>query len=495
MRFALAVLLVLGLLLGLSCDDPAPTPMEPQFQVGALEGYVHAGGAPVDGEVAARLMDFPGSVVARTQIDSTGWYRLELPADSYRIQIHSLGDVYLAPDPSGVVRVDARVQRHDFIYGKLTVRLTAPGIPEALSVRCKLECADGSCHLSEWESVRDGRLEYDFRLVSPGAYRIGLEQNSRASIWLPDASDPDGAEVVTIPADRPFIYEGSLDQHASISGSVHGSWEELAFGRPTVTAVSLDSTDVGFADVTLDGTFLVHVLVARSVRLRVDFFGVPQWVGGDTFDAATVFALQPGQHVEGVSVVESGIQCELTYSGGEPVTGAGLIVRDESGRTLAVNPSSRNPVFIPNLRPGRYFVYTYGSCQFDGQTWATQWYEDAESYETATPIDLPPGQLVPISISLVEGASIEGTLVKPDGQPTGGPIWVTGPEGIQLCGRYTYQDGAFALHGFGNGDYYIATRFLDETWWYPGTLRFELAEPIKIRDRASVRGVELRLPL
>jgi hypothetical protein len=156
-----------------------------------------------------------------------------------------------------------------------------------------------------------------------------------------------------------------------------------------------------------------------------------------------------------------------------------------------------NPIAICNLRPGSYTLFVYGYCDYDGETWASQWYDGADSLAAATWIDLAEGQLAPITVRLVTGASIEGRVLTAEGQETYSSVKVFDARGVPLCGNsgYSYGYGPFSFRGLNNGDYKLAARVSQEfEWWYPGTVDPDSASVIEIRDRQSITGIEWRLP-
>jgi hypothetical protein len=196
-----------------------------------------------------------------------------------------------------------------------------------------------------------------------------------------------------------------------------------------------------------------------------------------------------------VSLVESGILCRLEGPGSLSQHHASVEIRDETGRVFRPDVYGKNPIPICNLRPGRYRLFVYGYCNYDGEPWASQWYDGADSLAAATPIDLPSGRLVPIAVQLEPGGSIRGRVLDADGQPFSGPVAVFVRNGTRLCDdSWRYYPGSFFFPGLGNGDYLVATRSGESIWWFPGTSDRDSARVIAIRGHAQVEGIEWRLP-
>ena len=494
-----AAVLLLMLLASLSCrDDPVSLLVGPPERMGAIEGYVRAGGDPVEVTVGARQTVDPGMVPFKTRSNPTGWYRLELPVGAYRIEIDPVDYGYIS-SRRDTIHVGSGTRRLDLLRGKLTLELTAPPDLEGRTFRCSLDPVNrpSGPYRSVYASVtvQSGRATLTFAPVEALRYKIFLDLG-RVGVWLPGTYDPAAADVVVVPVDRPVAYRAALDRWASVSGSIRGSWQSTYGSSPFVAAYGLDSTFVNLAVTGTDGDFTLEIPVAVPVKLQVEIDGIEQWIGGDTFETATRFDLQPGDHLADVSVIESGILCRLQGPGVVSERQSAFLLRHESGRTYRFQAYNRNPVPICNLRPGRYSLFVYGYCDYDGAPWASQWYDGADSLAAATSIDLPEGQLVPITVHLAPGGAIEGRLLTAEGEgvPT---AWVAlfDPNGAPLCDGWHYiNEGSFAMTGLGNADYYIAADIAGSPWWYPGTREFDSAQVIHIRDHATVTGIEWKLP-
>ena len=313
------------------------------------------------------------------------------------------------------------------------------------------------------------------------------------ALYLPSGYDPDEAETVEIGAEEPAIIEFSFEQsYGSISGSVTGSWQEAFVSRPEVDAYSADSIRIARVWCEDDGTFMLPLLIAEPVRLLTKCQGLEQWVGGATYAEARVFPLGPGDRITGVSVVECGLIVRLEGPGNLTRHRASIRLIDAAGHTFEPDNYSDNPITICNLPPGEYRLLVYGYC--DGEPWASQWYDGAESASAATPITLAPGELRTVTIHLVEGGRIQGRVLDSDGQPLDYYyLRLCDADGETLCdqGQSRYH-GEFSYSGLANGDYYLAVRtsWDAETCWYPGMREFERATPIRIRDHGTVTGIE-----
>jgi hypothetical protein len=386
------------------------------------------------------------------------------------------------------------VQRCDLIRGQARVRIRMPGDLNGESCELTIRSSHAFDFDSQTLHVRDGLLDFHFPILRPQSYTMGLEPaGSTSTLYLPGSYDPDEAETVEIGAEEPVIVEASFEQsYGSISGSVTGSWQEASVGRPYLDAFSADSTRVARVWCEADGAFRVPLLIAEPVRLLTQCQGLKQWVGGATFAEAQVFPLDPGDRITGVSVVECGLLVWLEGPGALSQHQASIRLIDAAGHTFEPLNYSSNPIPVCNLAPGEYRLLVHGYC--DGESWASQWYDGAESPSAATPIELEPGELRTVTLHLVEGGGIQGRVLNSDGQPLDRYyLRICDADGEPLCGQWqSVTDGEFSCSGLANGDYYLAARTTSsaEACWYPGMSEFERATPIEIRDHGIVTGIE-----
>ncbi len=493
-RILLGCLFVVSLSLTPSCEEDPPTLPCPPGRVGALEGYLLAGGVPTVAEIGARCADGPsiGEVRFRTISDSTGWYRLEMPEGPYRIEADPCRcTTYPVRD---TIHVWPRVRRFDILQGRVTVRLRFPVELAGNRVWVTLNDDRVSGFIGE-----DGAASFFFPLVAPGTYPIRIQlPGAYQSVYLPGTLDPDAALRIVVPVDHPIVYEDNLESCAIISGSLVGSWQGLEVGRPIVKAFAAsDSSHIGTGNVDESGDFLLVVLQAQSVKLLSEITRIKRWFGGNDFETATAFELNPGDQLSDVSMSEGGIICTLEGAASPSELDARIIVRDEDGHTWSTGTFGSRAV-ICNLHAGLHYIRVDSWCSYRHPGWANQWYDGASTLAEATPVEVVEGQAVSITFHLTEGAKIDGLLLKADGTPA---AWWT-EAGLfdqdfePTCSwKSVGETGSFEFTGLGDGDYYLAVR-MDAVlnWWYPGTENPDSAQAFSIRDRVSVTGVTWRLP-
>src|SRR5262249_6394456 len=154
--------------------------------------------------------------------------------------------------------------------------------------------------------------------------------------------------------------------------------------RAEVDAVSLAHHRIAGATCNRDGEFTIGLVDPQPLRLQVSIDEFDRWVGSDSFETATTFDPQPGTQIRGVAIVEGGITCQIDYPGSPAPGNARATLFDSTGRSQVANAFS-NPIRFFNLRSGSYRLYVHDDC-FGAASWASQWYDGADSPASATAI-------------------------------------------------------------------------------------------------------------
>jgi len=497
--FLTGVLLVI--LLTCSCDSEPPT-ICPTGGIGVLEGYVRELGQVVSAQVGARTAaeSDTGRNLFTTVSDSTGWYRLELPTGVYQLEVEPYGNHISHAELLDTIRVLPRVFRMDLDRGRAEVRVILPDDQQGERYHLRLR-DDDSQSTSESATVEDGVLAFDFHLLPPGAYTMRLSGGDLAEdVYLPHSTNIDLADLLLVDTEVATPYRMDFSRsYSSISGSITGSWQEFPSGiYPSIKIISPDSLNSGQRGCNGDGSFTCGFLLTQTVRLLSNYRGVTQWIGGDSFETATVFDLGPGDRITGVTLVESGLRVQLDGPGDLAFHEPTITVRDEAGREYFPETYDENPISICNLSPGRYYLHVDGYCR--DEVWAPQWYGGSETFEGAVPIDLAEGEFRPITLDLIEGGRIEGNVLRADGtRPRWAEYSLFDATGEPRCEGWTqwreFDEGRYRFRGLADGEYYPAVRVANnEVWWYPGTFDFAEAQPVSIANHAPVTDVDWRLP-
>jgi len=496
-----SALLLLALLTLVSCTGE-PEPDVALFEVGAVEGYVLlAGQGSAMTLVADRIAIGPHDgyddrIHAETQSDSTGWYRLELPTGRYTLdtrysELGSTGD-----SRADTVRIEPSVLYHDLRRGLVRVRVRVP--PEWEARPCYLGLENDTIH-DGWDRgiVEDGWAEFEIQAVEPGSYVMSFSgPNAADPIYLPGSLEAAAADSLVVGLESAAVYEADFtDTYATVAGSLTGSWQVEPALSMSVSAFVSESRAVAVALCGADGRFVLVLPFPMDVRLRFDCYSTDRWHGGDSFDAATVFALQAGDRLTGVDEVEGGLEVWLEGPGDLVRRSTTIRIRDEAGNILMSEVTWQNPIRIGNLEPGRVLLQLDGIC--DGQTWAGQWYDGAASSADATPIDVAAGVRRRLDVSLAPGGRIVGTvLADGGGDPGSTHVALCDEQGEPWCTWPSYTNaGAFAFSGLADGDYYLRAELGgDVVWWYPGSYGFGGAAAVTIVDHGAVTGLSWTLP-
>ena len=483
-----AVCLVFCLLAAGGCGDD-PVTCAP-YAVGAVSGTVREAGSPLSVAVGLRALagDQAGRVVALTESDSTGRYRLEAPSGPYVLEIDPNVNATVWRAENDTLRLASEVVHRDISLGRIEVRLQVPAELEGDSYRLTAY-GDSPGNPNATAQVSGGQLQFTLGRLVPGDYALGLRSPSLSEVFLPDAPSRDEATPHRVPAERVLEIATDLRPlHGSIAGRVTGSL--LAQGladEVMVRAVDAQRASLGYVHCDEEGRFRIDLYaVTTSVRLHSDYdLSFVQWFGGPDEADADVYAVAPGTQVRDVELVESGLVLDLVGPGGNPIERVTVTVRAESGVT-ATREYYSGPSPIGNLAPGRYYVRVDGDCS--EETWAPQWYGGGDDPATATPIDLGTGELRGVTINLDEGGRITGEARDATGGvPLHGTYSLHAVDGDVLCVRQSTFSGRMLFTGLADGTYLVAAVLPGASpWFYPGTSDLAAATPLAIVDHAPL---------
>jgi len=479
--------LLLGTLLVTACHQEI-TPLCTVYDIGAVEGYVYSVGQGIATRVEARAVENGrlANMVRRTMSDSTGWYRLELPTGLYLLEPGpQFGSFFF--DLGDTVRIVPSVRRFDLNRCRVEIQIDVPSEFEGQEFHLNLK-GSGIGQAHSRTTALDGTVHFIFPVLSPATYVMELEcPGTSGDFFLPGFEDSSQADSLTVVPDSITTY--AIDfatSYATISGHITGSWQEALVYGPSVQVMLEDFRSISWVQCQADGSFTCDIFVPQPVRLQVRSTGGSQWIGGDSFETAQLFDLQPGDRICGVELVESGLGIWLDGPGDLTAHEATASLFDEDGSECWTGNIYNNPAHLCNLRPGRYFLQLDGNCY--EQIWVQQWFDGVDSLADATPIELGEGELRRLTMSLVEGGRIEGRVTT-----AGGPLpWsldcgLFTDGGEPVCGDWrqwrSCPDGIFVFAGLSDGEYYLAAeKSSSAPWWYPGTYDFEEACAITIAD-------------
>ncbi len=202
----------------------------------------------------------------------------------------------------------------------------------------------------------------------------------------------------------------------------------------------------------------------------------------------------PGANAEGVDFAGGGLSVGFAGPGVRIANAADLVLVDPDGQEFEVSNYSQNPLLIDNLRAGQWRLYTPGGCA--GEPWQPQWWENAADLAHATPLNIVAGQVLDLTVTLVSGGSVSGTMVRRAG--TG--LWLLSISPCDLAGNplcvppATTWNESFELVGIPDGEYLLAIYLTPTPWWYPGTWERAEADTVRVVDGGDVTGLSWTLP-
>ncbi len=515
---ALTVLAAIGLPGCDESDDPVRCTHDPS---GALCGYVRGAGGPVQAEVTARgLGDGDVEVLIRTTTDSTGRYELCLPTGEYSLAIGVPGlgmpVVYgpsgpgYGPRPGIVLDLGDDSLRVDFDLGGVVLDLCLPECPRNTGLRLELRRRIGSVGMSIWRQTTlttGDTVHVDVPALLPGHYALSMQPDVGPAIWFPHTREPAQTESLVVSALHTAAYEDTLPEPTWIHGQVSGSWQELGDERLTHLGLwpSIEALDPVTSDLrsrtwaAQDGSFTVYGILPEPFRLRVRMGDLSRYIGGDSFETATVFDLEPGNSATLDPVVESGLLFTLHGSDPEDRYKARIRVESAAGdtvMTVSTGCSGGDELAIPNLDPGVYYLHLSPTSCIANQTWVPQWFDRVDAREEATPVQITEaGELVSVAFHLEDGGRIRGTVRHSDGTFVGDyllRVFAADDSTWALANkRVDPVTGAFCTPSLEDGAYRLALWTKAQTGlWYPGVASFEEAEVLTIADHQDLLGLD-----
>ena len=477
---------------------------------GAIQGYVLGGGRSVQALVWAESCVPDPLVRANTHTDSTGRYELPLPRGEYflSVQVDTLNATLsyshagpVAPSFRGdTIHVEDTPVRIDLVGGALELRLRSPSELEDKPVQCEIRSLRSSFRAQLRKRPSGGSAAYRFSLLPPDEYTLALRLPYGILYWLP-SGDLTSVERISVTSGATTSRSARLPTPAHILGEVRGSWQTLGAEAPAITAYDPDHIQIGRATVDGAGGFSLAVFHPGPARLLVQTAGIPLWVGGHDFETAMVFEVDTAETITGVSVVESGILCRLETEILGAIESFRISLRDARGTSLLETFAFSNPIPLPGLHTGSHFLEIRPA--EPRQTWLAQWYDQQDSLSEATPIVVSTeGEVVPVTVHLLEGGRISGRVLDHDGTPVENPQIYAGPaaDSTQVAyvdmGAASYGPGGFTVLRLRTGDYKVGVlvRSPSRISWYPGTTAWDSAGAIPVVQGSEVQGIEWRMP-
>jgi hypothetical protein len=273
-----------------------------------------------------------------------------------------------------------------------------------------------------------------------------------------------------------------------------------------------------------DGNYTISVpagdyYVSTNVSCHGPRYYIDEWWNGSggTTDCnqALPVSVSAGQNVPGIdfSLVQGGIIAgRITTDTGQPIANVCVNVTDVQcgGPNWYWGQSNQEGDYTVVVPQGTFFVQAYAACS--GQNYALEWWDPANGTpdcNAAAAVNVTSGQTSGgIDFSLVEGATISGTVYESNGMTPidhMDVIAVSGdPCGSQQHLGWAQTDaiGNYTLTGLAAGSYFLTTsnngqsNFLNE-WWTPSgsSIDCNAAQSLAVNPGDNLTGRDFQLDL
>ena len=367
----------------------------------------------------------------------------------------------------------------------ITGRITVPAGFDVQQVTVVLDDQNGAV----FTTSPDASGDYAFAQIPDGTYRV------RA--YGPDLSTETTAFFTLISGLRGKNL--TLSELFTVSGSVSRSASSVPDGT-----VSFFTTCQDFQALTpraqsplTSGSYSVNV-PAGSYRVLISS-DIESWHSvAATCDEAAVVQVT-GDTARSLSgLAPAKIKGRVTYKG-VGLSDAFVSARRWDGgqwKPVAFAQTADDGTYtIANLVPGTFRVQ-FDSVQY-GKGWLPgHYWPAAQTLQSATDIALGTGATVQgIDASMVEGASIAGTVFGPTGPRGGALVSLYDSSGFALAGVYTEPDGTWEITGLWPGSYKVSFEDADgsnkEYWNDKASL--EQADTITVANLQDRSGLDAYL--
>jgi len=485
---------------------------------GSISGMITAPAGTDFSQVWVHATSDDGSVYQSGIVQSNGSYNIaELPAGSYKVQVNSynqgLADTYFGGSSFRNTATAIKLTTAQQAAGKDISLVKEATISGKVSLPVGAATSDASLFLTSDsnELVRMGSVtqdgSYTFGGLGQGKYKLQYSgaQAEFFSQWYKNADSFATATVLTLAAGQA---QKGIDfapvKGASISGKV---------SVPTGISVSDVQVDllsaaggnrVDSALVNPDGTYELKPLKAGDYKVLFRQSGdgelLDRWYkNASTFETATTVSVKLGQNLAAVdaSMVKGGsITGKVTGPAGEAASGVAVFLRTAVGNRYVADATlaADGTYNFGRLHAGSYTV-EFG--EWNKRLFLAQWYKNATSYESATPVTVNLGKTTSgINAVLVKGGTVSGKVSVPVGsKATELDVYAYKSSDKSFAASVTPNaDGTYALTGLSTGNYKIQFRHWGEPvrladQWYKGANSFESAAPVAVVAGTAKTGI------
>lgn len=350
--------------------------------------------------------------------------------------------------------------------------------------------------------------DYSFFGVGTGRYKLKFDggETSHGSEWYNDKTDFWNADVVEVtdPAEVTGI-NAMLATGGSISGKVTDvngnpiTWYDIELYDSNGSYLSRHSIN------STDGTYTIAGLPSSQYKLRFSAWNyAPEWYSNksdfDHADAEPISVVSPSA-TSGINVVleaGGGVSGKVTDESNVGIPDIMVWVdTDIDGRTWGYGSptdADGNYTITGNCATGDWKVEFDAGWNKTG--YASEWYDNKASDETADPIHITAPETITINAQLAQGTasggSISGRVTDGTNPLFGVNVSVYDSNNSWIQSASTNCNGEYTVTGLAEGTYKVS--FSDYTYglpseWYNDKANFDSADPITVTNSAPATGI------
>ncbi|MEW1954929.1 carboxypeptidase regulatory-like domain-containing protein [Terrabacter sp. NPDC080008] len=334
-------------------------------------------------------------------------------------------------------------------------------------------------YMDQWWKATQKRSLASYAVMAAGSSRAGMDAvlvragslSGRATTT--DGTPVSGVVVQAVPAGAQFGVQVQTDTDGNFT---------IGGLAPAAYALSFDGQAVGY---------------------QTRWFSSTSPSGATSRDAASTITLTAGGALSGytVQLARAGsVTGTVTGPGGVPVANASISVSpvdDATGSWGSASTDVSGKYDTGGLPAGRYVVQVNPP---DGSGLAAEYFDNAYSSSTATPVVVADGAAARADVALAPGGTISGRVLRPDGTPVTSGAVLVAPAGDRASSSYSEvaADGTFTVAGVGAGSY-VVSAIADgtvQTYWVSATsstVDSAAAAPVAVVAGGTTPGITIRL--
>jgi hypothetical protein len=329
-----------------------------------------------------------------------------------------------------------------------------------------------------------------------GRYKAVAVSDNHITQWYNKAADYGTATAISVITGKETSgIDFSLNEAGKISGNVT---DKKGSPVPYADVTIFDSlyNSMSYCVTDDSGKYLAGGLGSGNyyVEVTVQNFAVCWYNGKSSYALADKVPVTVGQETQNINftlIHGASISGRITNESFSPISYGDVYVIDT---VLTYQGSSYvdydGTYKIPNINPGKYYVYAEAS------TYATRWYKNAASIDSASLISLSDGEdLTDVNFVLPAGGSISGTVLDANGNPlASASVYAYEVSGMESMYGYVDYLGNYTISGL-SGSKYFVTAYAPQhaQQWYNHKSSFDEADTVNVQAESITTGVNFNL--